>query len=324
MKRNSYGIGEVKIDVVKKNVVVEKEVLVSEGSYGGFRISIIINKLMNNVFSISDKFKLNIEKRIVEEGNNLKLNESDGNEYLFNVKDGNTYISEKYSGKVIRKTTTGYVVYDEEYNEEIYDLAGRIKEVKDRLGNIIYTYTYTNNKLTRFSSVSGNSIEIEYGTTTKVKVLGNVALEVNGNDILIGNVNYNIEKTIECLRVKSLKSGIEKNKIELIVGTDTKIKSYKNSVLKKSIRIEEVGSNERKIKLIDETLGKTTVYRVNRFDEILHHYEEGQTKFLESPTGDSRCVNDIYLDKNKEYIGKIKEERKVNMFIDEASTTNMK
>ena len=31
MKRNSYGIGEVKIDVVKKNVVVEKEVLVSEG-----------------------------------------------------------------------------------------------------------------------------------------------------------------------------------------------------------------------------------------------------------------------------------------------------
>ena len=73
MKRNSYGIGEVKIDVVKKNVVVEKEVLVSEGSYGGFRISIIINKLMNNVFSISDKFKLNIETLQEEKFTNIYI-----------------------------------------------------------------------------------------------------------------------------------------------------------------------------------------------------------------------------------------------------------
>ena len=64
VEKSTYDIFEMEHGV--PNYAYELEDAVSEGylvNYRGFRISIIINKLMNNVFSISDKFKLNIEKR---------------------------------------------------------------------------------------------------------------------------------------------------------------------------------------------------------------------------------------------------------------------
>ena len=306
MRRNSYEIGEIRLDIERKNVVVEKELLVNNSEFGGFRISLIINKEMEDVFSVSNKIKLNIEKKIVEEGNTLKLYSEDGSAYIFDVRDGNTYTSNECKGVVIKKTSVGYKVIDGGFSVEEYNSLGYIEKVKDRVGNEIYTYTYESNKIKRFTSASGKSIEISYGEEVTISEGNNVVCVVRTDEVVIGNVGYEVIMSEENLIIRTKKSGVIKNRLEFF---DNELSLYEGSILKKRIRFVESGV----VKVVDEILGITNVYRLENH-KIKYHYEEVEEMFLESGE-DSRFVSDVNFYSDDACIGCLKEERQRSLLI---------
>ena len=149
-----YDVGNIAVQLPYNSFIHELTLLSFSDFRNSVNISLFYNHKLknenNNLFNVGNGFKLNIQKRIVidEEGNPIQLIDSNG-KYVTLFENFNSSISQINNGyytfedeakRILKKTTEGFELENEDLSKEIYDITGYIKTVYDKYGDLIKEY----------------------------------------------------------------------------------------------------------------------------------------------------------------------------------------
>ena len=231
-----FGVGNVYVDMPYAQFIHELPLL----SFGDVRHNINVSLIFqsgesSNLFSISNGFKFNLQKRLIMSGNiPVKFEDASGKLIKLNTY-GDRFVFDDGSKRIIRKKQDGTLVLENpDYSQEVYDVGGRITTVRDKYGNDYLTYVYSQpdyklesvkyrNKTIKFkyntSSGRVEFLEYVYGTKsvceTKFEYTGaNISVKhycgvtydisyLNGNFVVYATSNSSEEYSphrLECTR----------------------------------------------------------------------------------------------------------------------------
>ena len=228
-----YGAGNVHIDMPYAQFIHQLPLLSFSDVQHTINVSLIFqSKESNNPFSIATGYKLNLQKRLIMNGN-IPVKFEEGNGKIVTLNNcSNRFVFDDGSQRIIRSENSTFVLENPDYSKEVYDTSGKITEAWDKYGNKYLIYSYVNNKLDsvgyrnktvklNYNETSGRLESLQYicnnktiCTTTFVYSGGNVCVEhycgvtydicySNGNFVICATSERSEEYTphrLECTR----------------------------------------------------------------------------------------------------------------------------
>ena len=130
----NYDVGSIRVHLPLRNFIHELPLFHFSDLYGTIGISLIYNSLLHdgtNPFNINTGYKINLQKRIFFEDNQLYVQDSYGNiEQAYGTNNIYTLNDES---KRVRKITDGlYTIEYPDFTKEIYDSNGMINSIYDK------------------------------------------------------------------------------------------------------------------------------------------------------------------------------------------------
>ena len=169
-----YDVGNIAIDVPYNSHIHELPLLSFSDFENGVNISLVFNKKLKNddinLFNIGAGYKLNIQKRIIKNNDDITFIDANGKKTELN-KNFNSltetihnrrYTFNDESKRILRLTSNGFEIEYEDFVKEEYNSNGYITKIYDKYGDVYLSYNYDSNDLLKSVSYNGKVVEFNY------------------------------------------------------------------------------------------------------------------------------------------------------------------
>ena len=152
-----YEMGEMKVDLPYNSCIYELPLLSFADMRHSINLSLVYNQRLDENFDIANHFKLNLQKKILFNGNiPLSFCDSDGKTIDLDG-EGDIYTFSDDSMRILRREDNEYILENPDGSKEIYNsCTGIPSEVVDKYGVKILEYGYSNRKLSFIKHFSAN------------------------------------------------------------------------------------------------------------------------------------------------------------------------
>ena len=170
----NYDIGSIRLDAPKKHFIYELPLLSFGDTRGAVGLSLVFNSGLadTNDYYMSKGHKLNLQKSLlIRSGVPGIYEDGDGTRVNLIIK-GNCYLFDDDSQRIIRGTSSGYVLENPDHSTETYTTLGHITSVADKYGETYLTYTYESGKLASIKYRTNKFINLSYnnlGTLSSIE-----------------------------------------------------------------------------------------------------------------------------------------------------------
>ena len=94
MKKQDYNIGEIISDIFSGQTCIEKNIFAVNHPLIGFRINLIVNDRINNMFNCHSNIKLNVQKKLIINTDSVQYNDENGFSHTFRLNEYGDYRAE--------------------------------------------------------------------------------------------------------------------------------------------------------------------------------------------------------------------------------------
>lgn len=309
---NKYDVGNIQLDLPSPNYYHFLPLLSFSDIHGSLNLSIVFNygmyKENYNFYNIAPGYKLNLEKTIIINNNELKSFQNENGIIVKLNNNDDVYTFEDETKRIIRKNNNTYELENPDFSKEIYNSLGKIIKTYDKYDVLILSYdydstgklikityrdtyvitlTYSNNSLSKI--IYDNKSTILTYLTDKVYITHYSGVEF---ELINSNPNYSVtsittedqESIIHTTKIERVEDDIAKLEITNLIDSnviDKMIYNFYNCILSiDNLSIDyktlfnEVGlENKLGVKTITQYRGRKQLYsyEVNTEEE----YEEG-------------------------------------------------
>lgn len=309
---NKYDVGNIQLDLPSPNYYHFLPLLSFSDIHGSLNLSIVFNygmyKENYNFYNIAPGYKLNLEKTIIINNNELKSFQNENGIIVKLNNNDDVYTFEDETKRIIRKNNNTYELENPDFSKEIYNSLGKIIKTYDKYDVLILSYdydstgklikityrdtyvitlTYSNNSLSKI--IYDNKSTILTYLTDKVYITHYSGVEF---ELINSNPNYSVtsittedqKSIIHTTKIERVEDDIAKLKITNLIDSnviDKMIYNFYNCILSiDNLSIDyktlfnEVGlENKLGVKTITQYRGRKQLYsyEVNTEEE----YEEG-------------------------------------------------
>lgn len=237
---NKYDVGNIQLDLPSPNYYHFLPLLSFSDIHGSLNLSIVFNygmyKENYNFYNIAPGYKLNLEKTIIINNNELKSFQNE-NGIIVNLNNNDdVYTFEDETKRIIRKNNNTYELENPDFSKEIYNSLGKIIKTYDKYDVLILSYdydstgklikityrdtyvitlTYSNNSLSKITYDNKSTI-LTY-LTDKVHITHYSGVEF---ELINSNPNYSVTS----ITTEDQKSIIHTTKIERVEDDIAKLK----------------------------------------------------------------------------------------------------
>lgn len=309
---NKYDVGNIQLDLPSPNYYHFLPLLSFSDIHGSLNLSIVFNygmyKENYNFYNIAPGYKLNLEKTIIINNNELKSFQNENGIIVKLNNNDDVYTFEDETKRIIRKNNNTYELENPDFSKEIYNSLGKIIKTYDKYDVLILSYdydstgklikityrdtyvitlTYSNNSLSKITYDNKSTI-LTY-LTDKVYITHYSGVEF---ELINSNPNYSVtsittedqKSIIHTTKIERVEDDIAKLEITNLIDSnviDKMIYNFYNCILSiDNLSIDyktlfnEVGlENKLGVKTITQYRGRKQLYsyEVNTEEE----YEEG-------------------------------------------------
>ena len=237
---NKYDVGNIQLDLPSPNYYHFLPLLSFSDIHGSLNLSIVFNygmyKENYNFYNIAPGYKLNLEKTIIINNNELKSFQNENGIIVKLNNNDDVYTFEDETKRIIRKNNNTYELENPDFSKEIYNSLGKIIKTYDKYDVLILSYdydstgklikityrdtyvitlTYSNNSLSKITYDNKSTI-LTY-LTDKVHITHYSGVEF---ELINSNPNYSVTS----ITTEDQKSIIHTTKIERVEDDIAKLK----------------------------------------------------------------------------------------------------
>ena len=186
----NYDIGSIRLDAPKKHFIYELPLLSFGDTRGAVGLSLVFNSSLADVndYYMSKGHKLNLQKSLLLRSDVPGIYEDGDGTRVNLIEKGNCYLFDDDSQRIIRGTSSGYVLENPDYSTETYTTLGHITSVADKYGETYLTYTYESGKLASIKYRTNKFINLSYNN---LGTLGSIEYVSGGNSVCTISLGYN-------------------------------------------------------------------------------------------------------------------------------------